>query len=265
MNSCRRIQEGLASFLSGEIGGSEAERIKQHLETCPACRREFGLFDQTLRAADSLGPEIAEAVESVDWETQAEKVVSAVWEDQRSRRPAAAKEGFRFFAPRLRPVLAGLLLGVIIGGAATFLVLRGNLGRANGGDRFFASREFLDRLDVEVARRETLDYLEKSQYVLLELAQSPGEGGETGLSDAATREARELLSKKRFLNPQLERTRMAKAKDICDQIELLFYELAQVNEDLTEAQRAELRTLIEQKNLLLKIKLLKKELQESEV
>jgi hypothetical protein len=205
------------------------------------------------------------AVEDVDWETHAEKVVSAVWETRRPRKPVEDRKRLRFLSPRLSPVLAGLLLGVIIGGAATYLVIRGNFGPANGGDGFFASREFLDRLDVEVARRETLDYLEKSQYVLLELAQSPAEGGETALSDAAAREARELLSKKRFLNPQLEKTRMAKAKDICDQIELLFYELAQVNEGLTEAQRAELRTLIEQKNLLLKIKLLKKELQESEV
>jgi hypothetical protein len=265
MNTCRRIQDSLVSFLSGELAGSETERIKRHLESCPACRREFGLLEQTLRAADSLSPEIAEAVEAVDWETQAEKITSVVWKNRKPRQPAADKERFRFFAPRLKPVLAGLLLGIIIGGAATFFVFKGSLGRRNGGDRFFASGEFLDRLDVEIARRETLDYLEKSQYVLLELAQSPAEAGELRLSDAAAREARELLSKKKFLNPQLEKTRMAKAKDICDQIELLFYELAQVNEGLTDAQRQELRTLIEQKNLLLKIKLLKKELQESEV
>jgi len=265
MNTCRRIQDNLVSFLGGELAGSETERIKSHLEICPACRREYGLLEQTFLAADSLNPEMAEAVESVDWEAQAETIVNAVWEERKPRQAAAGKERFRFFALRLRPALAGLLLGIIIGGAAMYFIFKGSLGRENGGERFFASGDFLDRLDVEIARRETLDYLEKSQYVLLELAQSPAEGGELRLSDAATREARELLSKKRFLNPQLEKTRMAKAKDICDQIELLFYELAQVNEGLTEAQRAELRTLIEQKNLLLKIKLLKKELQESEV
>lgn len=129
----------------------------------------------------------------------------------------------------------------------------------------FASGEFLDRIDVEIARRETLDYLEKSQYVLLELAQSPPAGGTFKLSEAAARETRELLSKKKFLNPQLEKVRMAKAKDICDQIELLFYELAQLSNDLTPAQRQEIQSLIEGKSLLLKIKLLKKELQESEV
>jgi len=77
--------------------------------------------------------------------------------------------------------------------------------------------------------------------------------------------ARELLSKKKFLNPQLEKAQMAKAKEICDQIELLFYELAAVSEGLTEIERREMQNLIEDRSLLLKIRLLKKELQKSEV
>jgi len=101
--------------------------------------------------------------------------------------------------------------------------------------------------------------------VLLELAQPAAEAGPFRLSDAAAQQARELLSKKKFLNPQLERIQMAKAKDICDQIEMLFYELSPVSESLTDEQRRDIQGLIEQKNLLLKIKLLKKELQESEV
>jgi hypothetical protein len=123
----------------------------------------------------------------------------------------------------------------------------------------------LDRADIEIARRETVDYLEKSQYVLFELAQPSGDNEAFRLSDAAARRARELLSKKKFLNPQLEKIQMAKAKDICDQIEMLFYELSQVSESLSDEQRREIQGLIEEKNLLLKIKLLKKELQESEV
>jgi hypothetical protein len=101
--------------------------------------------------------------------------------------------------------------------------------------------------------------------VLLELANPAAEGSRFQLSEGAARETRELLSKKKFLNPQLEKARMAKAKDICDQIELLFYELTRVSEELTAAERQEIQSLIEEKNLLLKIKLLRKELQESEV
>ena len=101
--------------------------------------------------------------------------------------------------------------------------------------------------------------------MLLELAQTQTESGDCRLTEAAARKTRELLSKKKYLNPQLEKARMAKAKAICDQIELLFYELAQVSEHLTPVQCRGIQNMIEDKNILLKIKLLKKELQESEV
>jgi hypothetical protein len=162
-------------------------------------------------------------------------------------------------------VLAGLLLGILVGAAAMFMVYRSGALEKASPQTFFASNEFLGRVDQEIARRETLDYLEKSQYVLLELSQTQTESGDCRLTEAAARETRELLSKKKYLNPQLEKARMSKAKTICDQIELLFYELAQVSENLTPAQCRGIQNMIEEKNILLKIKLLKKELQESEV
>ena len=58
---------------------------------------------------------------------------------------------------------------------------------------------------------------------------------------------------------------MAKAKAICDQIEFLFYELTQISVQLSEEEISKIQNMIEEKKLLLKIKLLKKELEQSEV
>jgi len=151
-----------------------------------------------------------------------------------------------------------------LGALATLFLFRESPKTTAKAGEFFASAEFLDRADFEIARREALAYLEKSQDLLIELAQPAREAGESRLSEAAARQARELLSRKKFLNPQLEGIRMAKAKDICDQIELLFYELFELSDGLTDDRRQEIQNFIEQKSLLLKIKLLRKELQESE-
>jgi hypothetical protein len=144
-----------------------------------------------------------------------------------------------------------------------YFVLRAPGPRPGRDLGFHASQEFLDRAELEMARRNTLDYLEKSQYVLLDVFEPAGEGGGVPAALSAER-TRDLLSRKKYLNGQLERFQMAKAKAICDQIELLFYELAQVSENLTPVQCRGIQDMIEEKNILLKIKLLKKELQESE-
>ncbi len=260
MSKCRSVRPELAAFLSGELEEAARKKVQEHLESCPECRREMSCLREVLRGARALEPAIEREMESVDWEAQAEKITSAAWERRTPKEAGTVRPRFRLFAPAFRPVLAGAVMGIALGALATFLVMKGGLGRRPAGDRYFASAEVLERVDLEIARRDTLDYLEKSQYVLLDIV-----GPDAGASGAAAGKARELLAKKKFLNPELEKAQMAKAREICDQIELLFYQLADVSSGLTDAQRAELRKLVEEKDLLLKIRLLKRELQESEV
>lgn len=260
MIECHRVRRELAALASGELDEGLRKKVQKHLDSCPACRREMSGFREVMRNAGALETDIEREMESVDWAAQAERITRAAWGAGRRLEPGGGRLRTLVFAPRLRGVLAGLALGAIVGGAATLMILKGSLVRRPGGDRYYASAEFLERVDLEIARRETLDYLERSQEVLVDIV-SPGAGG----SAAAVGRARELLAKKKFLNAELEKARMAKAREICDQIELLFYELADVSSSLTEDQRAELRSLVEKKDLLLKIRLLKKEIQESEV
>jgi Putative zinc-finger len=265
MKKCRRGRRDLMLYWGGQMSEGDQEEFRRHIETCPACAEEVPALEKLLESADSLGRDMKAALAGIDWEAQAEKITAAVWEGEARPKREARRERTWLLAFRFKPVLAGLLLGVLIGAAAMFMVYRSAVLPKPPAETFFASSEFLGRIDQEIARRETLDYLEKSQYVLLELAQTQTETGDCRLTEAAARESRKLLTKKKYLNPQLEKARMAGAKAICDQIEILFYELAQVSENLTPAQCRGIQNMIEEKNILLKIKLLKKELQESEV
>jgi len=130
---------------------------------------------------------------------------------------------------------------------------------------YSASNEYLDRVEQAMARRDTLDYLDKSQYLLLDFIQASPEELRSGQSALNSNRARDLLARKKYLNSQLDMQRMAKAKAICDQIEMLFLELAQVGGELPEAELRRIQGFIEDRQILLKIKLLTEELEESEV
>ena len=265
MKDCKKTKKDLVAFLAGELEEKERLLVRRHLETCSSCERELQGLRRTVAGTEAVIPEIEEAVSSVDWDSLPERIVESILERESRKRQIPWRERFRFSLPHLKPVLAGLLVGLIIGGLAAYFIFRGQLPGRPEAEGFFASSEFLDRVDLELARRETLDYLDKSQAVLLEVLQSPAEEGGYKAGGPASERAKELLSRKRYLDSQLEKVQMAKAREICDQIEFLFLELAQVSEDLTEAQRREIMSLIEERKLLLKIRLLKKELQESEV
>jgi len=268
MKECKKYKKEMVAFLSGELPEEKRNLLTAHLRQCPHCREEFNGMKRIMEEANSLQSDIDQAMASVDWENLPLKITEFVY--QKKSTPGRAiklKKGFSYFLqPRLKPVYAGLLAGILIGFLATLVIFKAPPGRKAGKGEFLVSSYFLEKAELEIARRETLDYLDRSQYLLLDFVQSPAEKGrEFWTSDYAYQRARGLLSQKKYINPQLQKFQMAKAKEICDQIELLFYELIQMSDQLSEEDLQRIQKLIEEKQLLLKIKLLRKELKESEV
>jgi hypothetical protein len=227
-----------------------------NVEKDPERRAESGAIERLLRETEAVRAEIRQAAASVDWEALPARIAGrAAAGPDRAARPLAWLTAFR-----MRPALAGLAAGLVVGAAAMYFALKAPTGRAGAGDTYFASGEFLDRAELEMARRNIVDYLEKSQYVLLDVFDSADDG--PGVPAALRSEqARDLLQKKKYLNAQLETYQMAKAKAICDQIEMLFVELSQLDGGLAAAEMDRIRGYVRDRHLLLKINLVKKELQ----
>ena len=62
--SCRRVRALVQSFLDGELDGRDRDRLRAHLDRCPACGVEAETY-RRLKAA--LVPEVpAEAVERLE-------------------------------------------------------------------------------------------------------------------------------------------------------------------------------------------------------
>jgi hypothetical protein len=267
MSDCRSIQNDLAAYLSGDLSGDSALSVKEHLAMCPKCKNEFETIKKILDGADSLHDDIRKVMAAIDWDALPGQIAQTVFEKERgTRRESKVRSFWRpLFQPRWRPVYAGVAAGLVLGVILTLVFLKPGALRTPPGAKYYASNEFIDRVEFQMAKRETLDYLERSEYLILDFIQSPP--GKTQLlqKDQPAQKAKDLLSKKRYINQQLDRFQMAKAKEICNQIEFLFLELSQISEELTAEEIAKIQNLVEQKQLLLKIKLLKKEIEKSEV
>lgn len=231
--------------------------MSDHTDRCPECRAEADAYDRLVRETEAVKAEIRRAADSVDWEALPGLIADRAL-GGRGRTAGRERAAWPAFL-RMKPALAGLAAGLVVGAAAMYLALRAPGDRAGRAEGYYASGEFLDRAELEMARRVTVDYLEKSQYMLLDVLE-PGGAGPSVPPEVRTERARELLQKKRYINAQLERFQMAKAKALCDQIELLFRELAQLGGGLPEAELARLRGLVTERQLFLKINLVKKEL-----
>lgn len=252
----KKCGKAIGAYIAVGPGGEFSAAAAGHIKSCPACRREKTMIDRMLAAAGTA--DLTEARAGIDWDALAERVTDNVFSRSgRDRSPLPKRRSA--LRPFLRPVMAGLLLGVIVGSLATFYALRGRGGKPSGGS-YYASDAFIERLETEAARRQLVDYLEKSRFILRDIYGSGAKLERTGLQSG--REAlKSLLAEKRYLNPQLEKRRMVKAKLVCDQIEMLFQELLQQAPGLTVAELDRLRQLIDENNLILKINIVKKEIE----
>jgi hypothetical protein len=178
MNTCALTKADWADFLSGDLEEGRRTTMAEHLEKCPECRAEADEMRRVLAKTDAVKAEIREAVASVNWEALpaviADRAFAASRKPERAL-PAARPWGW-LSVLRMKPALAGLAAGLVIGGAAMYFALKAPGPRPGQDSGYYASGEFLDRAELAMARRNTLDYLEKSQYVLLDVFESAGDG-----------------------------------------------------------------------------------------
>jgi hypothetical protein len=268
MKDCKQCKENLVAFLYGELEEEERLRLSSHMDQCPSCQREKDELKKMISEADAYKNEVEEVMAAVDWDALPARISRRVFKEKESSRQGSwlGNAWGYLFQSRMKPVYIGLLCGILLGSALTFLALKPSILDRGGGRSFLVSHETLEKVELELARQETLDYLEKSQYLLLDFLQSPPEDStEFWKTEYASDAAKSLLSKKKYINTKLNKFQMVKAKAICDQIEFLFFELAQISPELSLEELGRIKDFIEDRQIMLKIKLLKKELGENAI
>jgi len=252
-----------AEILSGDPEERRRRTMDEYAGKGPGSRAEIAAVERLLRETETVRSEIRKAADSVDWDALpgliADRALAA--EGPKARLAPTPRPLAWLAAFRMRPALAGLAAGLVVGAAAMYFAVKAPESRSGRDDAYFASGEFLDSAEREMARRNTVDYLEKSQFMLLDMFEPAGGEGPVAAAALRSERARDLLQKKKYLNTQLGTFQMAKAKALCDQIEMLFLELSQVDDELTAAELERIRALIEDRQIFLKINLVKKELQ----
>ena len=264
MKKCRRYRQDWLAFLRGELDPARQQVMSEHLKNCSRCQQELEDLRKLIGQTDDLKNELKETMAGLDWDRFQLTVTERAFGQKAGREQARPSSGLKWH--RWQPAVAGLVAGLLLGAFFTLLWLRpGHLPQSPAAKETAVNLPagFVQRVDLALAQRETIDYLDRSQYLLLELVQAKS------VSQASTfltqDKVQELLTEKKYLNTQLNEVKLAKAKMLCDQIELLFLELIQLSPQMSEAELKGLQDLITSRQLLLKINLVKRELRPSEV
>jgi Putative zinc-finger len=255
MSECKPIRDLLVLHLEGELEREEERRVTAHLCVCAACRAEAEDL-RTVRGWLS-DPGLFAPDNNYGWQILPETLA------------ARAKAERKLWLP-LTYGPAGWVLSV----AATLVVGFGLIywaGRV--ADRPVAStaagppvvapgnEAFLGRIYAAHAREATSEYLVACQDLLVDTLRAEPSCDERkyDVSAEVTR-ARDLLRRKRLLDPELGAPEIARARELCDELEgfLLNLSLSEKCESRDKLHRLE--RYVRKQQLLLRIRVLQGEL-----
>jgi hypothetical protein len=232
----------------------ERERVEtlRHAEACAECGRELGEL-RDLRARLAEDP-VRQAAPPVPLEFLVTRVQARL--DESLARPKLVSRGATV-ARWLAVAAAGLSLVVLVPR------ILGTRKAPAAAETPALSADALLRLERTVAREQTARYLSEAQDVLVSVAAAHDDcdkkEGRVEVGDASAR-SRELLARRTLL-VEGESTTVASALPVLDDVEHALREVADLPSCVRAADVARFRERVERRQLLMKIRLMTRELE----
>jgi len=253
MKACRDIRPLLEWLAASELEDDRRQLAEAHLRDCPACRRELADWRSLLSAAARPAAEADAVLQAIDWDEVTARIMAGV-----EAHPAPGRKPEPLFSFAFLAAAAAL---IVVAGLGLFFWTRpkGAAFPQAGGNRLSASAA--THLQSGLAREEAISYLQQSQLMLTDL-----------LKDCASEEvaawelrlysqkARELLVKKKYVQQSLPAVEWLKVRNVSERIDWVNYEILQLEDRQLCGQIGRLQRIMENEKLLLKIRLLEKDL-----
>src|ERR1700704_63906 len=246
-------EEELIAYQDGELGSRET--ITAHLAECPECQAELARIDALLAAINSIPvPEPAEDYGQQVWQQISPRLPEkrAHWWDFLFSEPKT----IGWLAPR-RWVAAGAIATLVL---AAFIAGRLSKPVVPGTPVAVDQSKVRERILVLAVG----EHLGRSEMILVELANSGPQSAAQKVVNISReqRRAEDLLEENRlYRQTALEQGDSALA-GVLDELERVLLDVAHSPQQLTPVQLQGLRQRIETRNILFKVRVVGKELQQ---
>jgi hypothetical protein len=252
MSNCEYASDRLVLYLEEELSPDERVSIEAHLAECALCREEVAGLESVRSALADPGLFLPQN----DFSESLPQSLAA--RAQEISRP----KFWRRFEPRTFAWGLGLAASLVLGFTLIWTLNRPDQSPDSPTQQVSHGNDaFLKEMQSVYARESTSQYLSGCQDLLLNVIRSEktcqGAKHDVSLEIA---QARGLLQQKRLLDSELRRPEVARAKELCDELESLLVELSTSEKCETSGRLRTLEQFIQREQLLLRINLLQSEL-----
>ena len=229
----------------GEIGEADRARVDAHLGACGECQQAKEKLVRVMAMIDSATP--------VEAPLGFERTAWARLEPELDRRSRSTWRTLFWF-----PQWA---LGA---GVAALIVAAFVAGRVSGGDTFAPAPGAIAAVEPErVLRSEVGDHLDRTQMMLVELANAETDGADV-LAGEQER-AVDLVAANRLIRQSALQSGDAQIVDILEDLERVLLEVANAPADATSNDLTDLQSRITREDLLFRLRVIASEMRQRQI
>jgi hypothetical protein len=283
-HKCKKIKTIMVDYLAGEISGddSRSKIMENHLRTCSHCSHEYAVLKEIYNETRRVGNAAEAAMATIDWEENARELSRTIRFNESRERLRPRRPAWNFSLPVLQwklaaPALAGVfILGIWLGYLLFYQAPQAHQGYQEHqlSQRSLAGSEILkpgdealiDRLETTLTRREMQGYFLQTQLLLTDLMRQCDEEGTAAWSGGANRQrVQALLIKNRYFNEDLANPELLSTRRLLKKIEWLLFEMVELDDKSSCRELQRLQDYIRKERLLLKLRLVGKDISYTEV
>jgi len=230
-------QEELVAYAFGD--SAQPMTTAQHLESCAPCAAELATMRAVLNVVDSSALPVPERSHYAE----------QMWAAVKPRLETHGAEGWRAWLRPQRLVWAAGLAAIVL-----IAFFAGRMTNAPAPAPQVANQNQPQQPE-RLARAAVADHLERSQMMLVELANA--NAGTDGLDISAEQDrARDLLQANRVYRQKAKRAGDPAVRSVLDELERVLVEIANSPSELSKQRLAELQRQIQDQDILFKVRVM---------
>ncbi len=260
MKSCKEINDIIIDYAGGDISAEEMRQAKEHLKVCGRCKKGYRKYVEIFENMESLNRESELLMKKIDWEKNAQDISRGI-----RLKGTPAEKKFSFTSNMLNwKILAPITTAVLLFG----IYLGYLLFHASPGEGIFRAESAqqqvsLARLEALLAEKEVSGYFKEAQLVLTDLMRRCDVEGDVFYQDRLNRgRVKLLLSRSKYFTRHLDSPRLLSSRNLLQKIKWLLYEILTLDDAVSCRQLQQIQDYIRQERLLLKIRLIGKDITE---
>ncbi len=220
------------------------------------------IFNETSQVED----EAQLLMDSIDWDKNAELITDSI--GIKRFKPPTASRGFSLRTLSWKLAVPALTCFFLMGIWLGYLMFSNAPTTTVPSDLVPGQDISLARLENTLARKEMAGYFKQSQVLLTDLMRQCDDTGTSGPTDGLNiRRVKTLLNKNHYLSRDITDPQLLSSRKLLKKIEWLLYEMVSMEEgDGTDCNKLQqLQDYIRQERLLLKLRLVGKDINYSEI